>query len=191
MSEAIKKIGIPTAAIAVALVLIAPVMLSTGAFAQTFTVDPVSPPTRSGGLHFTEDPVLTVTKTDTGATLTATGEVAGAGQGAGTATIEADVTATLGCVTRGGGEPSGLEEAGATVTATAPFTPTREGRGEFTVSTEPLTIEDFTTDEGQPFECPSRQQTEVIVGNIEFSNVILTIEAQTGTITADFGSFDP
>jgi hypothetical protein len=190
MSEGIKRKAIPTAAIAVALVLIAPAMLSTGAFAQTFTVDPIST-TRSGGLHFTEDPVLTVTKTDTTATLTATGEVAGAGRGAGTATIEADVTATLGCVTRGGGEPSGLEEAGATVTATAPFTPTREGRGTFTVSTEPLTIEDFTTDEGEPFECPSRQQTEVIVGGIMFTDVVLTINAQTGTITADFGSFDP
>jgi hypothetical protein len=189
MSEAIKKIGIPTAAIAVALVLIAPVMLSTGAFAQTFTVEP-DRTTRTGGLHFVEDPLLTVTKTDTSATLSVSGEVAGAGTGAGTATLDADVTATVGCITRGGGEPGGLEEAGGAVTATATFEPTRQGRGTFTVSTEPLTIEDFLVD-GETFECPSAQQTEVIVGNIMFTDVVLTIEAQTGTIQAFYPDFDP
>jgi len=189
MSEDIKKIGISTAAIAVALVLMGPAMLSTGAFAQT-VVTPTDT-TRSGGLHFVGEPTLTVDKTDEGATLTATGEVAGAGTGAGTATLEADVTATVGCITpSGSNEPQGLEEASAAVTATATFEPTRQGRGEFTVTTEPLTIEDFTVD-GEPFACPSANMEETLVGAITFSNIVLTINAQTGTITATFPDVDP
>jgi hypothetical protein len=189
MSETIKKLGIPTLTIATALMLMAPAMLSTGAFAQV-VVTPTDT-TRSGGLHFVGEPTLTVDKPDEGATLTAEGEVAGAGQGAGTATIEADVTATVGCITpSGSNEPQGLEEASAAVTATAPFEPTRQGRGEFTVTTEPLTIEDFLVD-GETFECPSANMEETIVGNIMFSNIVLTINAQTGTITATFPDVDP
>src|SRR5215208_1168607 len=186
MSEDIKKIGISTTAIAVALVLMGPAMLSTGAYA----INPIDT-TRSGGLHFVGQPQLTVSKTDEGATLTATGEVAGAGQGAGTATLAADVTATVGCITPpGNNEPSGLQEASAAVTATAPFEPTRQGRGTFTVTTEPLTIEDFTVD-GEPCECPSANMEETLVGAITFSNIVLTIEAQTGTITATYADVDP
>jgi len=186
MSESIKRKAIPAAAIGLALVLVAPAMLSTGAFAIAPTET-----TRSGGLHFVGTPNLTVAKTDTGATLTATGEVAGAGTGAGTATLDATVTATVGCITPpGNNEPSGLREASSTVTATATFEPTRQGRGTFTVSTEPLTIEDFTVD-GQPFECPSANMEEVIVGNIMFTDIVLTINAQTGTITATFPDVDP
>src|SRR5829696_2991869 len=161
MSEDIKKISIPTTAIAMALLMIAPASL--GAFAQIAPTDT----TRSGGLHFAEGPILTVDKTD-GATLTAT------------------VTATVGCITpSGSNEPQGLEEASATVTATAPFTPTRQGRGEFTVTTEPITIEDFD------FNCPSANMTETLVGPITYSDIVLTIEAQTGTITATFPDVDP
>jgi hypothetical protein len=113
--------------------------------------------------------------------LTATGEVAGAGRGAGTATLEADVSATVGCITpSGSNEPRGLREVETTVTATAPFEPTRQGRGEFTVTTEEITIEDFD------FECPSANMDETLVGDITFSNIVLTINAQTGTITATF-----
>src|SRR5215203_7556719 len=174
MSEDIKKISIPTTAIAMALLMIAPASL--GAFAQIAPTDT----TRSGGLHFAEGPILTVDKTD-GATLSATGEVAGAGPGAGTATLAATVTATVGCITpSGSNEPQGLEEASAAVTATATFEPTRQGRGEFTVTTEPLTIEDFLVD-GETFECPSANMEETLVGNIMFSNIVLTINAQTGT----------
>jgi hypothetical protein len=183
MSEDIRKIGIPTTAIAMTLLMIAPASL--GAFA----VGPIDT-TRSGGLHFVGEPNLTVDKTD-GAILTVTGEVAGAGQGAGTATLAADVTATVGCITPpGNNEPSGLQEASAAVTATAPFEPTRQGRGTFTVTTEPLTIEDFTVD-GEPFECPSANMEETLVGAITFSNIVLTIEAQTGTITATYADVDP
>src|SRR5829696_306724 len=160
MSESIKKIGIPTAAIAVALVLMGPAMLPTGAFAQE-VVTPTDT-TRSGGLHFVGTPTVTADKTD-GAFLTASGEVAGAGTGAGTATLSATVTET----------------------AQAPFEPTRQGRAEFTVTTDPVTIEDFN------FNCPSERMTETLVGPVTFSDIVLTIEAQTGTITATFPDVDP
>jgi hypothetical protein len=118
--------------------------------------------------------------------LTATGEVAGAGTGAGTATLSADVTATVGCITpSGSNEPKGQQEASTAVTATAPFEPTRQGRGAFTVTTEPITIEDFD------FECPSANMEETLVGAITFSNIVLTISAQTGTITATYADVDP
>jgi hypothetical protein len=87
-------------------------------------------------------------------------------------------------VTRGGGTPRGLEEVATATTASETFR-TRAGRGTFDVSTEPLTIEDFA------FECPSAQQTEVIVGSVTFTDITLTITSQTGTITATFPDLDP
>ena len=140
--------------------------------------------TETGGLHVCQGTALDVTadKTD-GAFLTATGEVCGAGPTA-TATLSSTATATVGCVTRGGGEPMGLEEAATTTTASETFR-TRAGRGTFDVSTEPLTIEDFD------FACPSAQQTEVIVGSVTFTDITLTITSQTGTITATFPDLDP
>ena len=140
----------------------------------------------TGGLHVCQGSVLDVSA-DTTATggkfLTTTGEVCGAGR---TATVEltADASATVGCVTRGGGEPSGLERV-RTAVAASEEVPTRAGRAEFDVSTEPLSIEDFD------FECPSAQQTEVIVGPITFTDITLTITSQTGTITATFPDIDP
>src|SRR5215203_3916264 len=141
--------------------------------------------TSTGGLHVCQGTVLDVSAESTGAGkfLTATGEVCGAGTTA-TATLSSTATATVGCVTRGGGEPMGLEEAATTTTASETFR-TRAGRGTFDVSTEPLTIEDFA------FECPSAQQTEVIVGSVTFTDITLTITSQTGTITATFPDLDP
>jgi hypothetical protein len=162
------RVLIPTITAALVLMM-SPAMLSTGAFA----VGPTST-TRDGGLHFVDDPNL---ERDDG-TLTATGEVAGAG-GGGEAILEADASATLGCVTRGGGEPSGLEDVDTTTTGSDTFN-TRNGRGSFDVTTDEISISDFD------FECPSRQHREVLVGDIEFTNIVLTIEAQTGTITATF-----
>src|SRR5215208_1128681 len=145
---------------------------------------PATTVTQTGGLHVCQGSALDVTadKTD-GAILTATGEVCGAGPTA-TATLSATATATVGCVTRGGGTPMGLEEAATTTTASETFR-TRSGRGTFDVSTEPITIEDFA------FECPSAQQTEVIVGSVTFTDITLTITSQTGTITATFPDLDP
>src|SRR5215213_6766369 len=140
---------------------------------------------QTGGLHVCEGTVLDVSAESTaaGKFLTATGEVCGAGRTA-TATLEATATATVGCVTRGGGTPSGLEEV-ATATAASEEFPTRQGRGTFDVSTEPLDITDFD------FQCPSAQQTEVLVGPITFTDITLLITSQTGTITATFPDIDP
>jgi hypothetical protein len=145
---------------------------------------PPSSVTQTGGLHVCEGSALDVTadKTD-GAFLTATGEVCGAGRTA-TATLSSTVEATVGCVTRGGGEPMGLEEAATGTTGEVTFR-TRAGRGTFTVETEPVTIEDFD------FQCPSAQQTEVLVGPVTFTDITLTITSQTGTITATFPDIDP
>jgi hypothetical protein len=118
----------------------------------------------------------------TSVSLTATGEVAGAGTG-GTATLTSTADVTQGCVTRGGGEPSGLERSTTTVTGSEPFT-TDQGRGEFTVTTGEITAP------SGGFDCPSRQQTEVLVSVI-FNDPLLTINAQTGTITALFPDIDP
>jgi hypothetical protein len=166
----IKKTRVLVPAITAALVLMmGPAMLSTGAFA----VGPTST-TRDGGLHFVGSPDLRV---NSDGSLTAKGEVAGAG-GGGTATLSADVTATLGCVNRGGNEPSGLQDEDTDVTGSDDFT-TRNGRGTFTVTTDEVTVEDFD------FSCPPGQARETLV-SVEYSNIVLTIEAQTGTITATF-----
>ena len=87
-------------------------------------------------------------------------------------------------MTRGGGTPSGLERV-RTATAASEQFPTRQGRGSFDVSTEPLSIEDFD------FACPSAQQTEVLIGPINFTDVTLTITSQTGQIVATFPDIDP
>jgi hypothetical protein len=139
----------------------------------------------TGGLHVCQGSVLDLSAESTGAGkfLTATGEVCGAGPTA-TATISSTAEATVGCVTRGGGTPSGLERV-RTATAASETFRTRQGRGTFDVSTEPLSIGDFD------FSCPSAQQTEVLVGPITFTGNTLTITSQTGTITATFPDIDP
>jgi hypothetical protein len=143
--------------------------------------------TSTGGLHVCQGSTLDVSPDTTasgGKILTATGEVCGAGTTA-TATLSADVSATLGCVTRGGGTPSGLERVRTTAVGSETFQ-TRSGRGSFDVDTNAIDVNSFT------FSCPSRQQTEVLVGPVTFSNIVLTITSQTGTITATgFGDIDP
>jgi hypothetical protein len=156
--------------ITAALVLMASTTLMSGA---AFAVGPTST-TRDGGLHFVGDPDL---QRDDG-TLTATGTVAGAGRTA-TATLEATASATLGCETRGGGDPRGLQEVSTTTTGSETFN-TRSGRGSFDVTTDEVTASDFD------FSCPSRQMTEVVVGEITFTDITLTITSQTGEITATF-----
>src|SRR5829696_4262677 len=83
--------------------------------------------TETGGLHVCQGTVLDVSAESTGAGkfLTATGEICGAGPTA-SATLSATAEATVGCVTRGGGEPSGLEEV-STATAASEDFPTRQG----------------------------------------------------------------
>ncbi|WP_123809745.1 hypothetical protein [Micromonospora globispora] len=131
------------------------------------------------GLHFVGTPTVEATKTTTEAFLTATGEVAGAGTG-GTATLSATAVVTSGCINPGSKdhEPSGLQRTTTTVTGSEEFT-TRQGRGSFTVVTSSVS----------PGTCPGKM-TPVLV-DVVFEDVTLTVEAQTGTITYDFGTVDP
>jgi hypothetical protein len=133
--------------------------------------------TRDGGLHFVGSPDLTVVgDVASGFSLRATGEVAGAGTAA-TATLRADVSVTTGCINRGsqGQQPSGLERSTTTVAGSQTFQ-TRSGRGTFDVSTNTVGVGGRT--------CPDRM-TPVLV-SVTFSNILLTITSQTGTITATF-----
>ena len=184
--------GVLTATIAMAIMLIGPAILSTGAFA----IDPTST-TKDRGLHFVGQPQLTVNKVFdendrvTSASLSATGEVAGAGTG-GLATLSATAEVTQGCLTNepsgnpGGGqnEPSGLQTTDTTVTGSETFE-TTNGRGTFDVTTDAITSP--TAD----FSCPSAQQTEVLV-SVLFTDITLTITTNEGkTITATYDDQDP
>jgi hypothetical protein len=192
MSENLKKIGIPIATIASAIMLLAPAILSTGAFA----IDPITT-TKDRGLHFVGDPQLTVNKEFDendrviSASLSASGEVAGAGTG-GDATLSATAEVTQGCLTNeppgnpGGGqnEPSGLQTTDTTVTGSETFT-TENGRGTFSVTTEAITTPT------EDFSCPSAQQTEVLV-SVLFTDITLTITTNEGKeITATYADQDP
>jgi hypothetical protein len=137
--------------------------------------------TRTGGLHFVGQPDVTASKTSTSATLTATGEVAGAGTTA-SATLSATADVTRGCVNRGsqGQQPSGLQRSFQTTTGSVTFR-TRSGRGKFSVTTDPVTTEGFG--------CPDRM-TPVLV-SVTFTDITLTVTSQTGTTTATFPDIDP
>jgi hypothetical protein len=139
--------------------------------------------TRTGGLHFVGNPNVTVTKTATSAFLTATGEVAGAGATGGTAELSADVEVVRGCINRGSKDqqPSGLQRSFETTTGTVEFDTTRQGRGTFTVSTEPVDVSGFT--------CPDRMIPVLV--SATFTNITLTVTSQTGTTTATFPDLDP
>jgi hypothetical protein len=173
------RVLVPAITAVLVLMMAGPAMMSTGAFA----IDPTRT-TRDGGLHFVRgSPDLEAND----GSLTVTGEVAGAGTG-GEAILTATASVTTGCLTNepsgnpGGGqnEPQGQREQESTVTGSATFE-TDNGRGTFTVTTDEVTIDDFDAD------CPSGNMTPVIVGDdVSFTNIKLTIEAQTGTITATF-----
>ena len=139
--------------------------------------------TRTGGLHFVGAPDVTATKTADSAFLTATGEVAGAGSTGGTADLSATAEVTRGCINRGSKDqqPSGLQRSFQATSGTVEFPTTRQGRGTFTVSTEPITA--------APFTCPD-QMTPVLV-SVLFTDVTLTVTSQTGTTTATFPDIDP
>lgn len=155
------------------LALVASVMLVTGATTSAMAIPP-DETTRSGGLHFVGQPDLVVGAT----TATATGEVAGAGRTA-TATLAVQWEVVRGCINRGSKDqqPSGLQRSFEETSGSATFN-TRQGRGTFTVTTDPVTVE--------PFTCPDRM-TPVLVSATAVS-ATLTITSQTGTITASWFS---
>ena len=143
--------------------------------------------TQTGGLHVCQNTTLDVTATKTSgptgtAFLTATGEVCGAGTSA-TATLSATAVVTVGCITpSGSNEPKGLQTTTTTVTGSETFE-TRQGRGTFSVDTNAVGVP-------STFDCPSHNMTETLV-SVTFTNIVLTITSQTGTITATFPDIDP
>jgi hypothetical protein len=148
--------------------------------AVALAVGPTST-TQSGGLHFVGTPDVTATKNASQAFLTATGEVAGAGQTA-TATLAANAEVTSGCINRGSKDqqPSGLQRTTTTTSGTQTFR-TRSGRGTFNVSTVPVTTNRT---------CPD-QMVPVLV-SVKFTNVVLTITSGPNkTLTATFPDIDP
>jgi hypothetical protein len=168
-----RKIGI----IAV-LSLLVMALAAVPALAATTATATATNTTRTGGLHFTTAPTVTATLLNNQSTLTATGEVAGAGSTGGTANLSATATVTRGCLTPPeNNEPSGLVRSTTTTSGTVNFPTTRNGRGSFTVSTTPITTAGFT--------CPSANMTPVLV-SVTYSNIKLTVTSQTGTATATF-----
>src|SRR5215203_2206111 len=139
--------------------------------------------TSTGGLHVCEGTTLDVspTKTDTSAFLTATGEVCGAGRTA-TATLSSTAVVETGCINPGikGQQPQGLERSFTQVTGSERFN-TRQGRGTFDVDTNAIVLPGRT--------CPPPQ--EPVVLSVTFTDIVLTITSQTGTITATFPDIDP
>src|SRR5215207_1457064 len=87
------------------IVMMAGPMLSTSAFAQDFISA-----TTDRGLKFVSDPVVTVNKEGNTASLSASGEVSGAGTG-GTAVLSSTAEVTVGCIVPGASEnePQGLQ----------------------------------------------------------------------------------
>lgn len=159
MSDSIKKTAVLPTAITAVLVLMSSTSLMTGAaYAQQ-------------GLHFVGQPTATVEDN----VLTVTGEVAGAGRTA-TATLTGEAIVTQGCVTpSGSNEPRGLQTTTEDIDVTDTFN-TRQGRGTFDLEFEAT---------GDPnFECPSARMQEVVV-DVAFTNLVLTITSQTGTIVTE------
>src|SRR5215204_1089603 len=162
------------------LALIVTALAAVPALAATTASATATDITRTGGLHFTTAPTATATldtATNT-STLSATGEVAGAGSTGGTADLSATAIVTRGCVTPpGNNEPSGLVRSTETTSGTVDFPTTRNGRGSFTVSTTPITIAGFS--------CPSANMTPVLV-SVTYTDITLTVTSQTGSTTATF-----
>jgi len=177
----LKKTRVLVPAVTAALVvMMTGTMLSTTAFAQEL-IDA----TTDRGLKFVNDPVVTVNKDGDTASLSASGEVSGAGTG-GTATLSSTAEVTVGCIVPGASEnePQGLQTEDEDVVGEATLDVTRNGRGTF----------DFTTDTvGIPsdFDCPSRNMEETLV-SVLFTDITLTVTTDEGkSITATFTDVDP
>src|SRR5215218_9466204 len=168
-----RKIGI----IAV-LALMVTALAAVPALAATTASATATHITRTGGLHFVGSPTVTATLLNNTSTLSATGEVAGAGSTGGTANLSATAIVTRGCLTPPqNNEPSGLVRTSETTSGTVNFPTTRNGRGSFTVSTTPITIAGFS--------CPSANMTPVLL-RVTYTNITLTVTSQTGSTTATF-----
>jgi hypothetical protein len=155
MQESTKKVGLSTATIGAAIMLV---------FAPTLFPAAHAAPTLHGGLN-----CRIVDEND----LRCTADVSGLG-GATTAegTLTATVVVTTGCITpSGSNEPKGLERTRTTVTETQEVN-VESGRATFDITLDVPSAEDLR-------DCPSANMTPVIVC-ATFSNVQLTVEPNSG-----------
>jgi hypothetical protein len=105
--------------------------------------------------------------------------VAGAGTSA-SGSLTYDVTITTGCINPGSKdqEPSGLQSTTTSVNQTFTLQVTRQGRATINETTE------APTTGGR--DCPRPMQATVV--SVVYTNVNLTINSQTGTLTAHWDS---
>jgi hypothetical protein len=154
MSEAIKKIGIPTLVVASALLLMGP-MLLTGAYAAP-------------RLHAPIDCDIVGENQ-----LQCIADVSGLG-GAETADaiLRATATVTTGCITpSGSNEPKGLQRTSVAVTDFQTVN-VEGGRAVFTLTTDPLDAEELR-------DCPSANMTPTIVC-VTFSGISVQVIPSSG-----------
>jgi hypothetical protein len=170
MSESIKKVTVLATSIA-ALVLMAPILLTTGAFAQN--------------AHFIGTPTIDKTLSGTTATITVSGKVAGLGsQPVEVFLSTSGVTAQTECENRGGNNPPGQDATlPPTEGATATITP-RHGQVTFT-DAAPLSI----TVTAEQAGCPDRMTP--LITSVTFSDVTLHVVQNGEDLTFEFGDVDP
>jgi hypothetical protein len=168
MSESIKKIGVPSATVLSALLLMAPVL----AAAQN--------------PHFIGTPTINKTISGTTATITTSGKVAGLGSAPTGFTLStSSVTVETGCTNKGGNNPPGQEATfGPTTGETTTIQP-RNGQITFKNAGE-LSV----TVTAEQAGCPDGMKP--FITSATFEDVVLTL-TQNGQVvlTEEFGDIDP
>jgi len=170
MPESTKRVTVLSTSIA-ALVLMAPVLLTTGAFAQN--------------AHFIGTPTISKTISGTTATLTVSGKVAGLGsQPVQVFLTTSAVTAETECTNKGGNNPPGQTATfGPTQGQTVNITP-RHGQVTFT-NAAPLSITVTAAQAG----CPDGMKPSIT--SATFEDVTLHVVQNGEELTSNFGDVDP
>jgi hypothetical protein len=171
MSESIRKGTVLATAITAALVLMAPVLLTTGAFAQN--------------PHFVKTPTISKTVSDDTATLLASGKVAGLGSDPTDVFLTTSgVVAETECDNPGqGANPPGQD---ATFGPTTGETVTIQPRhGQITFRDVPLSI----TVTAEQAGCPGKMQP--LITSVTFFDVEVHVVQGETELIHDFGNVDP
>lgn len=171
MSENLKKVRIPTLVIATALMLMAPAMLSTGAFAQN--------------AHFVGRQTIDKEVSDDTVTLLASGKVAGLGSDPTQVFLTTSaVTVETECDNRGqGANPPGQD---------ATFGPTEGDRVDITPRNGQITYRDVplsVTVTSEQAGCPDRMA--VLITSALFEDVTVHVIQGGEEITFEHGDVDP
>ena len=170
MSEDLKKIGIPIATIASAIMLLAPAILSTGAFAQN--------------PHFVGRQTADIDVSGDTATVSASGKVAGLGSEETTVFLSTEsVTLETECDNRGqGANPPGQD---------ATFGPTEGEEQNITPRNGQITyrnVELSVTVTSDQAGCPDRMQA--VITSALFEDVMVHVIQGGEEITFDFGDLE-